>query len=252
MSSFRAQRLQRRIDDLKSHYDSLDEKHRLLVDDHGTETRSDEKLRLKKIIDETRQEMEKIGEEADQLEIELKQLGSPATATTPASTTTSASPHHSASQASARPVKLFYSYAHEDEDLRDKLNTHLKILLRQQIIDEWYDRDIQPGAEWADEIDENLESAQIILLLISADFIASDYCYGIELKRAMEKHEAREACVIPIILRDCDWSGESFGRLQALPRNAKPVTSFSNRDEAFADIARGIRRVAEGLRGDNG
>ena len=90
-----------------------------------------------------------------------------------------------------------------------------------------------------------LESAKIILLLVSADFLASDYCYDVELKRAMERHEAKEALVIPIILREVDWKGAPFGKLQALPKKAKPVTNWSNTDSAFANIARGIRRAVE-------
>jgi hypothetical protein len=103
-----------------------------------------------------------------------------------------------------QPVKLFYSYAHKDEELRQKLETHLSLMRRSGQIAGWHDRDIDAGKEWKESIDENLDSAQIILLLVSADFLASDYCYDIEMKRAMERHELREACVVPIILRPCD------------------------------------------------
>ncbi len=144
-------------------------------------------------------------------------------------------------------IEVFFSYAHEDEQLRDELAKHLKLLERQKVITAWHDRKITAGTEWSGQIDKHLESAKIILLLVSADFLASDYCYDVELKRAMERHEAKEARVIPVILREVDWEGTSFGKLQAIPKNAMPVTNWSNRDQAFADIARGIRRAVEKL-----
>ncbi|HIK43642.1 MAG TPA: AAA-like domain-containing protein, partial [Leptolyngbyaceae cyanobacterium M65_K2018_010] len=144
-------------------------------------------------------------------------------------------------------TSLFFSYAHKDEAWRDELAKHLRLLERQGVLSSWHDRQITPGSEWAGQIDQHLEQAQIILLLISADFLASNYCYDIELKRAMERHHQGETVVIPVILRPVDWQGASFSQLQALPKNAKPVTTWENRDEAFTDIAKGIRRVAEGL-----
>ena len=138
-------------------------------------------------------------------------------------------------------IEVFYSYSHKDEELRDQLEIHLSLLKRQGVIDNWHDRRISAGNEWANEIDEHLNTARIILLLISADFLASDYCYDVEMKRALERHTTGEARVIPVILRSVDWQHASFGKLQALPKDAKPVTSWDNRDEAFTDIARGIR-----------
>ena len=117
---------------------------------------------------------------------------------------------------------------------------------RQGIIDAWHDRRITGGREWAEEIDRHLDSARIILLLASPDFIASDYCYEKEMTRALERHDAGAARVIPVILRHVDWAGAPFGCLQALPRDAKPVKAWG--DEAFFDIARGIRKVAEEIR----
>ncbi len=149
---------------------------------------------------------------------------------------------------SPEPIELFYSYAHKDEKLRDELAKQLAILKRQKIIKEWHDRKIAAGTEWKGQIDQHLETAHIILLLISADFIASDYCYDTELKRAMERHEKGKARVIPIILRACAWQNAPFGKLQALPKDGKAVTSWGNRDEAFEDVARGIKRAIEELR----
>ncbi|MCY6494236.1 SUMF1/EgtB/PvdO family nonheme iron enzyme [Leptolyngbya sp. GGD] len=150
-----------------------------------------------------------------------------------------------------RAVNVFVSYSHEDEPLRVELEKHLSALRRSRAIAEWHDRKIDAGAEWAKEIDLNLKSADVILLLISPAFIHSDYCSSVELTQAMEQHEAGTACVIPIILRACDWENEPFAKLQAYPKNAKPVTSSENRDEAFLDIVRGVRgavqRIAERL-----
>ena len=148
---------------------------------------------------------------------------------------------------SDKSIEVFFSYAHEDEKLRDELAKHLKLLQWQKVISTWYDREISAGDEWKQEIEKRLNSADVILLLISADFLASDFCWGVELKRAMERHEAGEAHVIPIILREVDWKGATFGKLQALPKNAKPVNNWASRDMAFADIARGIRKAVEGL-----
>lgn len=144
-------------------------------------------------------------------------------------------------------IEVFFSYSHRDEALRDELAKHLSILKRQGIINGWHDRQITAGSEWAGQIDDHLNAAQVILLLISPDFIASDYCYDIELTQAMQRHEAREACVVPVILRPVDWQGAPFGKLQALPKNAKPITSWENTDEAFMDVAKGIRRAIEAI-----
>lgn len=144
---------------------------------------------------------------------------------------------------SSEPIEVFFSYAHEDENLRTELVKHLTILKRDGVIKAWSDREISAGTEWEGEIDTHLDTARVILLLISSDFLASDYCYDIELTRAMERHADKEACVIPVILRPVDWKGAPFGKLKALPKDARPVTNWSNRDEAFLDIAKGIRKA---------
>ena len=144
-------------------------------------------------------------------------------------------------------VQVFFSYSYRDEILRDELAKHLKLLERQGIIQSWYDRQIEAGAEWVSQIDAHLEEANIILLLVSADFLASDYAYDLELKRALERDAAGEARVIPILLRPVDWKSSPFSQLQAFPKNGKPVTTWINRDEAFADVTRDIRLVAQDL-----
>ena len=147
-----------------------------------------------------------------------------------------------------RPLRLFYSYAHKDEQLRDQLETHLKILQRQNLIQFWHDRCIPAGSEWADEIDNNLLQADIILLLISADFIASDYCYEKELSLAMQQQKEGKARVVPIILRPADWSNTPFSKLQAFPTNAKPVTTWANRDEAWQNVAHALKAAIEEIK----
>lgn len=144
-------------------------------------------------------------------------------------------------------IEAFYSYAHEDERLRKKLDKQLSLLKRQGLITEWHDHKIGAGEEFDLEIKRHLNSAQIILLLISPDFMASDYCYNIEMQGAIERHERGEARVIPILLRPADWKNASFGKLKPLPSDGKAVTRWSDRDEAFLNIAKGIRSVVKEL-----
>ena len=147
----------------------------------------------------------------------------------------------------AKPARIFISYAREDEDFREKLEKQLAILRRQGLIETWHDRRIGAGTEWAGAIDRELEAADIVLLLVSADFLASDYIYDIELKRAMERHEAGTATVIPVILRPCLWQRGDFAKLVALPRDGEPVTSskWPSQDAALNNVAEGIARVVE-------
>src|SRR2546429_4522349 len=143
---------------------------------------------------------------------------------------------------SASHLRLFFSYAHEDERFRNELEKHLVLLRRQGLITMWHDRQIISGTDWSQDIDQNLIEASIILLLISSDFLASDYIFSVELQQALKRHVAGDARVIPIILRPVDWKTLSpLAKLQALPRDAKPVTQWSNRDGAFVDIVQGIR-----------
>lgn len=146
-----------------------------------------------------------------------------------------------------QPIEVFFSYSHADEKLKNDLLKHLSVLQRKNVISAWHDRKIGAGGEWAREIDSHLESAGIILLLVSADFLASDYCYDIEMKSAMERHDLGEARVMPVILRPADWSRTVFAKLKALPTDGKPVTSWPNPDEAFADVAVGIREEVDKL-----
>lgn len=146
------------------------------------------------------------------------------------------------------PIKVFFSYSHEDEKLKDELIKHLSILQRQGTVSVWNDRLIPPGSEWDQEIDDQLNSADIILLLVSPDFLASDYCWGIEVKRAMQRHEAGEACVIPVLLRHVDWKDAPFAKLQVLPDPKKPIKGRRDRDKAFCEVTKGITTAVENLR----
>lgn len=149
---------------------------------------------------------------------------------------------------SFRALEIFFSYSHRDEKLREELGKHIEVLKQLNIVSDWHDRKITAGTEWQGEIDEHLDSAHVILLLVSVDFLYSGYIKDVELKRAMERHDAGEARVIPVILRKCTWEKASFGKLQALPANARPVTLWPNRDVAFTEVATGIGLVIEELR----
>ncbi len=143
------------------------------------------------------------------------------------------------------PVDLFYSYAHEDEKLRDELDGHLALLRRKGVIRPWHDRGIVAGQKWDEAIDAQLTRADLILLLVSMDFLNSDYIWGKELATAVARAERGDASVVPVLLRAVDIEGAPFAHLQGLPTDLRPVTSWPNRDEAWTDVAKGIRRTVE-------
>lgn len=147
-----------------------------------------------------------------------------------------------------RPVKIFYCYAYKDKRLLNELDTHLATLKRQEQVISWYDQEIMAGREWAQEINKHLNDADIILLFISPDFIASDYSYGVQMDTALKRHSEGSAYVIPIILRPSDNETAPFSKLKSLPSNGRPVTKWSNRDEAMLNIIRGIRSVIKTVR----
>ena len=148
----------------------------------------------------------------------------------------------------AKPISLFYSYSHKDEDFRRKLETHLAVLRRGGLIAEWHDRKIEPGDAWKGQIDRHLTSADIVLLLVSPDFFASDYCWGDEMTKALARHERGEARVIPVILRHCRWQSTPLASLQAVPRGAKPIKSWPDKDKAFDDVVAEIERAVGKVR----
>ncbi len=138
---------------------------------------------------------------------------------------------------------LFFSYARQDRGLRDKLEEHLSNLKYRGLISTWHIREIGAGEDWQQQVDIHLESAHIILLLISSSFMASQYCYSMEMTRAIERHQQGKARVIPVLLRPVLFTGAPFAMLKMLPSNEKPVVNWRNRDSAFVDIALGIERV---------
>jgi TIR domain len=144
-------------------------------------------------------------------------------------------------------IEVLLCYAQKDKDEAGRLAVHLGVLRRQGFFDEWHDSEISTDAEAIQETDVHLDTAHIIILVISQYFINSHYCYCIEMMRAMERHEQGEARVIPVILRPVFFQRTPFAKLQPLPTNCKPLISWSNRDNAFFTVAEGIRKVAEEL-----
>lgn len=144
-------------------------------------------------------------------------------------------------------TKLVFSYSHADEKLRDELDKHLSALKRQGLIESWHDRRIIPGQEFIGEIDRHFEEADIVLLLVSPDFINSEYCFNVEMKRALERHHAGDAIVIPVILRMCHWHDLDFGRLLAATPDGKPVTQYTCLDDGFYDVVTAIKRAVNAL-----
>lgn len=142
---------------------------------------------------------------------------------------------------------MFFSYSHKDEELRNELESHLTPLKRQGVISSWHDRRITAGSDFDQNIDSELESSQIILLLVSSNFLASDYCHEKEMKRALKRHEDGSAVVIPVILHPCDWQSAPFGKLMATPTDGKPVSMYANQHEAFSIIAKDVRKAIESV-----
>ena len=143
----------------------------------------------------------------------------------------------------ARPMKLFISYAREDEEYKDELEKRLKPYVRNQTIHSWSDRAILPGSEWDEEIKLAMASSDMILFLISSDFLASDYIHDVEIARAMEKYEKGELRIVPIVVRTSDLSQLKIKQFQALPKDAKAVSTWEDEDEAWLDVINGLKRI---------
>jgi internalin A len=142
-------------------------------------------------------------------------------------------------------VSLFISYSHKDEEYKDKLKSHLSALRREGTIRMWDDRQIKGGNEWEPEIMDRVSTFEFILLLISSDFIDSEFCMSKEVAVAMERHNNKQAVVIPIFVRPCDFKNMPFSKLQGFPKDAKPVTTWDNLDLAYTDISKGVRYSIE-------
>ncbi|GLV60141.1 hypothetical protein KDH_69640 [Dictyobacter sp. S3.2.2.5] len=145
-------------------------------------------------------------------------------------------------------INIYYCYASEDKKLQSELNKHLRPLIRQYRLKIHDESDISPGVEWEKEIQAMIDAAHVILLLVSPDSLSSADIYEREIPRAMQRHKAGEAYVIPVILRPVDWQAALFSNLPVLPKNAQPVITWPNYDEAFLDIARGIRKVIDKIK----
>jgi len=146
------------------------------------------------------------------------------------------------------PIKIFFCYAHEDESLRRELEKHLSALRRSGKVVTWHDQNISPGASWQHEIEQELNTANIILLLISQNFLASEYCYNVEMRKALERHKAGKARVIPIILRSVPDDQPLLSGLPTLPASGPPVTRWHNQDDAFLNVCKGIQKVVAELK----
>ncbi len=150
-----------------------------------------------------------------------------------------------------RAYDLFISFAHEDEPLRAQLDKHLALLKRRGEIRVWHYREIAAGEDWRGQVDDRLDAADLILLLVSPSFLDSDYCFDVETTRAVERHSQKAALVIPVIVRPCDWGSAPFAKLQTLPKDGKPVTMWRNSDEAWLNVTRGLKEVITSLRAEN-
>ncbi|KYF75481.1 hypothetical protein BE17_33675 [Sorangium cellulosum] len=146
-----------------------------------------------------------------------------------------------------RPLRVVFGYSRRDDEYRDRLHVHLTPLRRQGLIDTWHDALMDPGVNVRAAVNDRFDAADIVLLLISASFLASDFSYGDVMQRVLARHNAGETRVVPILLSPCDWQGSPYGELQALPRNARPITSWTDHDEAFLDVVRSIRLLVEEL-----
>lgn len=151
-------------------------------------------------------------------------------------------------QAPNAPIDVFYSYAPEDEELCKKLEKHLRVLERRGTMRGFSPRRVSAGEEWKGIVDARLNEAKVILLLVSSDFMDSDYCWDVEVKRAMERHKAGDARVIPIILRPCQWQEAPFGELSALPEGGKSVTEWPSIDDALNDVAAAVKAAVASIR----
>lgn len=139
--------------------------------------------------------------------------------------------------------RVFYSYSHKDAELRERLGTYLAPLAQRKKIIEWHDREIEPGANWETEISSQLDSDHLILLLVSADFLASEYCFGVEVEKALTRLKHGEVKVVPVLIKPCLWKESRFSELQIIPRDAKAISSWASPEEALNDVAAEISKL---------
>lgn len=146
-------------------------------------------------------------------------------------------------------INVFIAYSRKDKEFKDRIYKHLSVLERNKMIKNWYDGLISPGQEWDKKVSEALKKSKIVLLLISANFIASDYCFDRELKKALKRHKSGKSVVIPIILRKCLWKDTPIGNLQVVPKDGIPIDNpiWHNEDEGYYDVVSKIKGVAQNI-----
>jgi len=149
-------------------------------------------------------------------------------------------------------LKVFISYAHEDEFYKKELEKRLIPFLRDSaLIESWSDGEILGGEEWDQAIKQEIENSQVILFLVSPDFIASEYIQDVEINKALDRYRKGEVIIIPIILRPTDYSDLEISRFQALPKDGKPISTWKDQDEAWYDVSIQLKRIFESLHNGN-
>ncbi len=150
-------------------------------------------------------------------------------------------------------TSVFVSYSHKDEQYREELEVHLAMLKREGTIDVWHDRRILAGTEIDSSIDVELDNADIVLLLVSPHFLASAYCFDIEVQRAMQLRSQGKCEVIPVILRPCEWQAANapFSKLLAVPRDGLPVSKWPDKDDAYLNIVHQLRKTLQSVSKNN-
>lgn len=146
-------------------------------------------------------------------------------------------------EAMNKKVKVFLSYSHVDEKYKEELDKHFAALKRSDKVETWNDRKLLPGCKLDDDIKKHLGEDDIIILLISSDFIASDYCYNIEMCKAIERSQNQECIVIPIIVRPCLWTETPLKDILALPKDGKPISQYADSDEAYLEVVSAVNKM---------
>lgn len=145
------------------------------------------------------------------------------------------------------PLKCFYSYSHQDRESRKKLSDYLAPLRQKNKIVEWYDRDIEPGTNWNNEINDKINSADLIFFLISAEFLASEYSFSVEVELAFNRLKNKGVKIVPILIKPCLWDQSRFSELQIIPRDAKPISSWTSPEDAYYQVAEEVKNLINAI-----
>ena len=144
-----------------------------------------------------------------------------------------------------QPISIYLSYAKKDEALKLEFEDYLAIMQQNGLISGWVERQVQSGIDWSQIIDPRLLTADLVLLLVSPALLASGYCSGAEIRKAFERSKTNGTRVIPINLHYVNLKGSPFEAIVSIPRNARPVSSWPDRSEAWRNIDTEIRIVIE-------